>query len=377
MISQDQPQEGEAIAQLTRPGHPPPSSPRVGGGGWRVVAGGALALALALGLLDLVRLLQRPLALLLAAIVIASALAPVVARLGRWLPRALAVGIVYLGLLVAVGGIGWAVVPFLLDQAMDLFLNIPALIERARRALARFDRLDSIGLVGTVQSRVGGLTGGLIALPLTVVSSVGEIVLVTVLSAYWLLAAPALEWFTLSLLPRPQRRETRAVLGQIGHTMGGYARAVVLAALSIGGIVYVGLLLIGVDYPLVLALVAGLAELVPLVGPFIGAVPALAVALLDSPAQALIVLVFFIVVQQIEGNLLTPYVLRRQTDIPPLLTLLALLAGGVSGGLLYALVAIPLVGALRVLVLRVVAPALQRWTGAGTGVAADAGEGAA
>ncbi len=146
--------------------------------------------------------------------------------------------------------------------------------------------------------------------------------------------------------------------------MGGFVRGVVIDAAIIGALVYIGLLVIGVKYTLALALIAGLGEVVPIVGPIVGAIPALLVALLDSPTQALIVAGFFLAVQQIESNIVTPFVMRSQTDIPPILTLLALLVGGALGGIFWALVAIPVAGALRVLVLHLVAPAIRRWTGA-------------
>lgn len=117
---------------------------------------------------------------------------------------------------------------------------------------------------------------------------------------------------------------------------------------------------IGVQYPLVLALISASSEPIPVIGPIIGAVPALAVALLDSPTQALIVLAFKVGLQQFEGQLLAPNIMRRQTDVPQLLVLFALLAGTAVGGLLGALVAIPLAGALKVVVMRIIAPALRR-----------------
>jgi predicted PurR-regulated permease PerM len=137
-----------------------------------------------------------------------------------------------------------------------------------------------------------------------------------------------------------------------------------LDALVIGGLVLGGLLLIGLDYPLVLALVAVLGELVPVLGPFISAAPALAIALLTKPEQVLIVLAFYVAVEQVEGHVLTPNLMHRATDIPAILVLFAVLTGGAAGGILGILVAIPLTGALRVLILHVAASAMRQWSGA-------------
>jgi predicted PurR-regulated permease PerM len=105
-------------------------------------------------------------------------------------------------------------------------------------------------------------------------------------------------------------------------------------------------------------------RVLPVIGRWIGAMPAVAVALLTDPVQALMVLVFFVAFDQIDAHLVLPNLMRQQTDIPPLLVIFALLAGGFVGGVLGAMVAIPIAGALRVLVLREVAPAVRRWTGA-------------
>ncbi len=113
-----------------------------------------------------------------------------------------------------------------------------------------------------------------------------------------------------------------------------------------------------------LALLAALGEFVPVVGPIAASVPAIVIALLDSPLKALLVLAFYAVVQLAESYLLLPNVMRTQSDIPPLLVLFALAAGGAIGGILGALVAIPLAGAIQVLVVRVLAPTVRRWTGA-------------
>jgi predicted PurR-regulated permease PerM len=145
--------------------------------------------------------------------------------------------------------------------------------------------------------------------------------------------------------------------------MGGYVRGILIEALLITVIVFVGLWLLGVEYPLALAVLAGIGEFMPYVGPIMAAVPAVLLALLESPTLALIVLGFYVVLQLVEGYLLFPFVVGNQSEIPALLIILGLLAGGAVGGVLGALVAIPLAGALRIVVLRVIAPEIRRRTG--------------
>ncbi len=354
------------VAELARPREVPSVA------WWRTAVIGATSLAFALGALALLWLFARPLSLLLAAVVVAQALAPVVGRLERRLPRPVAVLLVYLALALAVGGVGWLTVPPLVGQGRELVMNTPGMVEHGRAWAARVDPVGADQLIAAIQRTVNRFTGVLVALPLTLFSSLLEVLLVLFMSAYWLISAPALRRFALSLFPPRKRDRAGDVLSAVGETMGGYVRGVAINALVVGAVVYAGLLVIGVDYPLVLALVAALGELVPVVGPILAAVPAVAVALAESPRQALVVLAFYVVMQQIESNILMPQIMRRQADVPPLLSLFALLAGSAVGGLLGALVAIPLLGALRVLVIQVALPAERRWAGAASRDASDA-----
>jgi predicted PurR-regulated permease PerM len=182
------------------------------------------------------------------------------------------------------------------------------------------------------------------------------------MSVYWLVALPGLRDFVLSLVPPVHRSKTCSVLGEIGQTMGGYVRGVALEATLIGAITFVALQLIGVEYALVLAVLASLGEIVPVVGPIFAAVPAIGMALLDSPTLALIVLGFYVGLQMLEGYLLFPLVVGKQSDIPPLLIIFGLLVGDALGSFLAVLVAIPLAGGLYVVVRRVLAPWLRRRT---------------
>lgn len=319
----------------------------------------ALALPLTFKLFALIWLLARPLALLTLAIVLAEALAPLVALLARRLPRALAIGLIYLALILIAGAVAWVVVPGLISQAREIGANAPDTIAMARRWIDHFGVVDSGRVEDFVAARAGQFSDQLVALPLNAFSSAFEIVAVVFLSVYWLIEAPDLRRFALSLCPESRRAGAAAMLSEMGRSMGGYVRGAMLNALIIGGLAYAGYLVIGLRYPLVLALIAGMLEVVPVLGPIIAAIPTVLIALLDSPTKGLIVLAFWIALQQLEGHIVTPNVMRSQTDVPQLLVLFALLAGGTLGGILGALVAIPLSGAVRVLVLRALAPAIR------------------
>jgi putative heme transporter len=332
---------------------------------WRSSRALAIGLIGGGGALALLWLLARPLALLITAVVIALALAPLVAWLERWLPRALAVVVVYLTVLAGFAVGGFFVVSPLIGQVQSLLVELPGLATTALDWLDRGDRfISAVPLTDTIVGQLTNLAASVVALPLTLLSSLLEVVLVIFLSIYWLLAMPAMSRFVGSLVAEKQRDEVHRLLGKVGQTMGGYVRGVAINIVLVGGLMYIGLLLIGVPFPLVFALLTGFAEVIPILGPIAAGAVVVAFTLVESPSTALLVLIFVIILQQIEGNILTPFVMHQQTDIPPLLVLIALVAGGGVGGLLGAIVAIPVAGALRVVVVELVAPAIRTAYGA-------------
>lgn len=329
---------------------------------------GAVALALSLALLWLAWMFARPLALLVAAIIMANALEPVVDFLMRWMRRSFAIAAIYVSLFAALAVAGAVVLPNVVSQVREVVQNLPAMIESGRQLAEQWVPLTG-GLGASILQPSGTDSSGssgsssLTSLPLAIVSSAFEFVLVVFLSLYWLLAMPTLRAFFISLLPPEDTHQTRSVLEEIGQTMGGYLRGVLIEALLITVIVFIGLWLIGVQYPLALAALAGIGEFLPYVGPLMAAAPAVLLALLESPTQAVVVVGFYVVLQLVEGYVLFPIVVGNQSEIPPLLIILGLLAGGAVGGVLGALVAIPVAGALRIVVLRVIAPEIRRRTG--------------
>lgn len=330
----------------------------------RMAVMGAFALVLATLLIGGVWLTARPLALLFAAIVIAEAAAPLIDRASRVVPRGVGVGVLYLGLAAGFGGLLWYLAPTLVTQARELADQAPATIERLRSTVQGWDIAGGNDVLSKVTDGLSRFTDVLIALPMTIVSTALDLVLVVAMSAYWLLTRSRVARFARSLAPANERGRVQRVLEESSSTVGGYVRGTLISALLVGTIVYIGLLVIGVDYALVLALVAGFGEIIPVVGPVFAAVPTTLVAFATSPTQGLIVLVFYVIVQQIESNLITPNVMSHETDIPPLLVLIALSIGAALGGIVGGLVAIPLAGVLKVLIVEVVAPFVRRWTGA-------------
>lgn len=324
-----------------------------------------VSIIVGLGVLGVLWLFARPLALVGIAMVIGEALRPLVDRASRGLPRPLAISAIYVTLAVVVVTALWFALAPLVEQAQDLIDSLPTLIERAEAWLQRQDeRVTGIPILESLSGQLQGLTGRLLALPMTIVSSLLDLLLVVFLSLYWLLASPPLNRFVHSLFPEERRERVVEVQAELSRTVGGYFRGVAINVLLVAVVTYIGLWLIGLPFALVFAVIAGLFEIIPFVGPFLAGAIIVGFALSQSWQTALITLAFIVALQQLEGNVLTPMVMRSQTDLHPFLVLLAIVIGGGFGGLLGAIVAIPLAGALKVLVVEVLAPALRRRVGA-------------
>ena len=327
---------------------------------WRDTGLLALAIALGLAVYSLSQLLAHPLLLVLAAIVIASAIAPIARFVERWVPRVVGVLVVYLAVALVLAGIGWLIIPALVEQAQQLVDQAPSLADQAERWVED----QGVPIQGNIGDQIrSALTEGaqtIILLAPSTFSAGLEILLVVAMAAYLTVSGPAMLEFVLTLFPPDRRDYARNTLSEVSQTMGGYVRGSIIDGAIIGTITWIGLMLLGVDFPIVLALVAFIGELVPVLGPIIAAIPAIGIAATDSLTLALAVAGFYFLLQQFESYVLLPAIMRQQADIPPLLTLVALLAGNALAGFIGALLAIPLFGGAFVLFKRVAVPALLR-----------------
>ncbi len=336
--------------------------------GWRASLVIAVGIALGAGIIILIWLMARAIALLIVAIALAEGLEPIVAWLRkRHVGPNLAVVIVYAALAAVAAGLSWLVVPLLADQMQELSRRAPELLDRARQALARWDQLTGGRVAGAVASAAGGLAGHALRLPVLALGALVDAALVIFLSIYWLVGAPALQRFALSLIPDARRARAAGIMEEMGDAMGGYVRGVAINAVIMGALAWLGLSLIGVDYALVLGVLTMLGEPIPYIGPVVVAVPVVGVALLQSPGKAILALALYTALEQIEGHILTPNIMESQTDVPQTLVIFAIAAGAALGGILGVLAALPLAAAIRVFVLRVVAPTEREIVGAGTG----------
>ena len=322
----------------------------------------ALALALVIAVLILFALaeLRGVLVTLLVGIILAEALRPSLRTLEGWgLPRFAALIVVLLALLSVFGLLIVLVLPPALTQINQLIAAMPDYILRLQSLLAiaemEYDLVD-LALEGArtaggqLLGRVPGLVGQLISVPLALFSAVFAAITGILLAVFWLSATQQLDRTLVERLEPARRQRVRRISRAMRERIGGWARGQFIMMVAIGGASFLVLLVLDVSFPVPLALWAGLTEFIPLLGPVLGAVPAILVALVDSPTKALLVALAYLLIQQVEGNFLVPKVMERVVGLHPFLVLASVLIGGALLGILGVLLAVPVAAVADALV---------------------------
>jgi len=184
----------------------------------------------------------------------------------------------------------------------------------------------------------------------TTIAAVTGVILVVFLAIFFAADPATYTRGVLHLVPRDHRARMTEVLTTMGRSLRAWLVARSIAMVTIGVVVTTMMALLGVRASVALGVIAGLLEFVPVFGPIIGAIPAIALGFVDSPQKALAVLITFIVIQQIEGNLLIPLLLQKAVEVPPALSLLGIASMGMVLGVLGVVIAEPLVAVVLVAV---------------------------
>ncbi len=302
------------------------------------------------------------------AVLVAYLLFPAVKPLARSMPRGIAVLLVYVVLIAVVGAAVAGLAPLLAAQAAQLAHDFPATVAQAKSQVspdaAPLPVIGPIepalrGILAQYAGRVDALTGA--AAGIVGEHAVGVLAgtaralidsfVILLLAFFFITDVERIRALALRLVPPPRRAVTQAFIDDCDRVIGGFVRGQVLLALFVGIVATVILLLTGVKYALLLGAFTGIASIVPLVGPIIGAIPAILVALFAAgPVKALIVLALFVVVFEIQSHVLTPVVIGKAVGVTPLVIFLAILVGAEADGVLGMLLAVPLAGIARVVI---------------------------
>jgi len=335
---------------------------------WALVGLGILVYLIGRFVLYPIRIIFPPLVL---ALIIVYLLNPVVSALHRrGIRRGWGTLFTYVVFLSALG-VGLAyLIPIVSHQVVEFGKSIPDLLQRAQDGLASFARklglnvkpgelVSAFGTKGTIGSFIGRIT--------SITSQVLHVALIVVLGPvlafYFLVDLPKVRRAMEAAIPSRRRPEVLAVGSKVSEAIGGYFRGQLLVALFVGLASMLGLFIVGLPYWAPVGLIAGLFNLIPLIGPFIGAIPALFIAF-TAPASgdgllhprpgwplAVAASIVLLVVQQIDNHIISPNVMKRTVKLHPLTVMISLLAAGTLAGLWGMLLAIPVVASAKIMLM--------------------------
>jgi predicted PurR-regulated permease PerM len=267
-------------------------------------------------------------------------------------PRWLAILILYLAILGTLGLALFLTFPPLVQQAQAMWERLPEWFERGQQFLITkgwlkehltmreaVERAPGTGgdAVGKVAGAVAGVAGGLFG-----------VVTILILTFYMLIDSWNLRESFVRLFPRDRREQVDAASREVMLKVSAWLGGQLLLAGVIGGSSAIGLWALGVPFFYVLALISAIGEMIPVVGPFLAAIPAIAVAATVSVEKVIFVIIFFVVQQQLENHILVPKIMSRQVGVSAVTVIVALLIGGSLAGIAGAILAVPTVAILQV-----------------------------
>ncbi|MFC0469365.1 AI-2E family transporter [Halalkalibacter kiskunsagensis] len=294
---------------------------------------------------------------------------PFVNILSLKLPRSVAILILYCGVVGLVTALIFIIGPELQKQFYSFTRNMPVFINEIRdmfislqenEYISRFQEGENFSLeeitmefanyINNFVSSIGHNVANFIGV---IANTIIIIIIIPFVLFYMLKEGEKAPNQLVKLLPEKRQSEGREVLKAMDFALSSYIQGQIIVSICVGILAYIAFLIIGLDYPLVLALVAMFTNVIPFIGPWIGTIPAVIVGFLTSPFMALLVILVVVVVQQIESNLISPQVMGRKLSIHPITIIFLLLVAGRFAGLLGLLLAVPTYAVGKVLVLHI------------------------
>ncbi|MBF4605543.1 MULTISPECIES: AI-2E family transporter [Curtobacterium] len=303
------------------------------------------------------------------ALFLALGIDPLVSFLERLIPRWAAITVVVVGVLGAFAGVVFAVVPILVEQATNLIQNFPEVVDDiskqqwvqdlSKQFAGSFDIDHALESVQSFVENPGNLLsvgGGILAVGSGILSGLTGVLIVLILMLYFLASMRGMKRAAYRFVPASRRENFIDVSEQITQAVGRYVVGQVSQALINGILSLVFLLIIGAPLPVLLASFAFLGSLIPLVGTLGAAVVISLLCLFASPATALAAAIYYLVYMQVEAYLISPRIMSRAVQVPGALVVIAAVAGGTIGGVLGALVALPVAASIIIIVQKVIYP---------------------
>lgn len=300
---------------------------------------------------------------------LAVGLDPAVRKLESWrFSRGQAVAAIFAATVLFITAFIAAVVPPLVNQVTTFAGDLPEYVQDLADRYPAVDQWVEENDIATklrdatqnAPSLIGGSLGRVLGVAGSVLSTFFNFLTVVVLTIYFLLSLSRIRSGTLRLVPKSKRKRVQELVDPILEKIGAYIAGNITISIIAGVVSFVFLSVVQVPYPVALALWVAIADLMPLVGATLGAIPAVIVAFFDSPAQGITTLAFFAAYQQLENYVIAPRVMNKAVDVSAAAVLLAALIGASLLGFVGALMAIPAAAAIKIVANEIMLPRAER-----------------
>ncbi|MBU0597900.1 AI-2E family transporter [Patescibacteria group bacterium] len=305
-----------------------------------------------MGVLAVIYMLRDVIMILVVSVILATALNPWVNALQkRKVPRIVATLFIYLAFFGTFAVVLVLLIPPMAGQIGEIAKNFPEYYNRVISDFSSFrefslqqNLLNSLqGTLESLQENIGQATAGIFSAVSSIFGGFFSLLGVVVITFYMLLEENALKKFIRSITPDKYQPYIFQLLNRSQDRLRLWLRGQLILCLIIGVLAYIGLIIIGLPYALVLGIWAGLTEFIPYLGPFLGAIPAVFIAITTgSFLKALFVVIWYVVIQQLENNLIVPKVMEKTVGLNPLVVIIVMLMGAKLAGVAGIILAVPL-----------------------------------
>ncbi len=302
-------------------------------------------------------LVKDILTILFVSLVFASAVDPWVDWMQKKkIPRGVSIILIYLVLFVVISLVIYLIIPPIAEQVGELANNFPRYFDKIISGFSSFKEfsirhgfLDNLkDSLGAISANLQSAAGSVFSTVTNIFGSIFSFFLVLVITFYMVVEENAIKKLIWSIAPAKHQPYIMQLINRMQRKIGLWLRGQLILSLVIFTLTYIGLLVLGVKYALVLALIAGLTEFVPYLGPLLAAIPAIFLAFTQSPILALFVAILYYIIQLVENNIIVPKLMQKVVGLSPIISIAVLLIGFKLAGIVGAILSIPVATAASV-----------------------------
>jgi predicted PurR-regulated permease PerM len=299
-------------------------------------------------------IIRDVLALFFVSFILASAIEPIADWMVRKkIPRTAAVSIIYLAIFLLIAGVIYLIIPPLVGQLEDFFKNFPSLLEKSsgisQGITSYFQQFNIQGQnLININDKLSSWSGNIFSTTVGVFNGFFSVIIVFSLTFYLSLRRNGIDRAIAAITPKRYSEYFIQAIRKIKTKIGKWVQGQLVIMFVVFALDLIALSILHIPYALVLSILGGFLEIIPYIGPIVSAIPAIILGFLVSPLIGILVIPIYVIIQQIESHVVVPQVMKKAVGLDPIIVILALLVGAKLGGILGAILAVPIAAAIDV-----------------------------